>query len=250
MRRFFLRLSNFLRRERADREMAREIASHLALMEDDFIRRGMAPGEARLAARRSYGGVEQTKELHRDERSFVWLEQLLQDARHAWRSLAKSPGFVAVAVLSLAFGIGVNTAIFTLVNGILLKQLPLADPQRIVQVNGKIQEFDTNAFSAPALREIGRRSEIFSDVTGFSASPALLEIGGDPRSIDLEIVTGSYFSIFGARPELGRLLDQEDERDGALPVCVLSHQAWRMHFGGDPARSAGLYPSTAFPSRW
>src|ERR1035437_436159 len=92
MRRFFLRLSNFLRRERADREMAREIASHLALMEDDFIRRGMAPGEARLAARRSYGGVEQTKELHRDERSFVWLEQLLQDARHAWRSLARARG--------------------------------------------------------------------------------------------------------------------------------------------------------------
>jgi predicted permease len=226
MRRFFARLSNFLHRERADREMAREIDSHLALIEDDLIRRGMTPLEARLAARRSYGGVEQTKERHRDARSFVWLEQLLQDARHAYRSLAKSPGFVAVAMLSLAFGIGVNTAIFTLVSGILLKELPVADPHRIVQIN-------TGSF--PEFRELRRQDAIFSDAVAFSSLPGVLEINGDPQKIDFEMVTGSYFAFFGARPALGRLLDEEDDRvEGAHPVCVLSHAAWSTHFGSDP----------------
>ena len=235
MRRFFLRLSNFLRRERADREMAREIASHLALMEDDFIRRGMAPGEARLAARRSYGGVEQTKELHRDERSFVWLEQLLQDARHAWRSLAKSPGFVAVAVLSLAFGIGVNTAIFTLVSGILLKELPVHDPHRIVQIDARAKDFENHSYNFPAFRELRRQDAIFSDAVAFSPKTGVLEINGEPQKIGFEMVTGAYFAFFGARPALGRLLDEEDDRvEGAHPVCVLSHAAWRTYFGGDP----------------
>ncbi len=235
MRRFLARTVSFLRREQADREMAREIESHLVLIEDDFVRRGMTPEEARLAARRTWGGVEQTRELHRDARSFVWLEQLFQDARHAWRSLVKSPSFVAVAMLSLAFGIGVNTAIFTLVNGILIRKLPVAGPERIVQINGKLGEFNTNAFSLPAFRELRRRAEIFSDVIGFSAAAAMLEAGQEPKSINLEIVTGSYFSFFGGRPELGRLLAPDDDRDGARPVCVLSHRLWRTQFGADPA---------------
>ena len=235
MRRFLARLSNFLHRERADREMAREMASHLALIEDDSIRRGMAPEEARMAARRSYGGVEQTKELHRDERSFVWLEQLLQDVRHAYRSLAKSPGFVTVAVLSLAFGIGVNTAIFTLVNGILLKQLPVPDSHRIVQVNAKTGYSDRlSAYSFPVFRQIRAQTAIFSGVAGFSPASAVLDLDGAPNKVDLELVTGNYFTLFGGRPALGRLIGDEDDRvESARPVCVLSYEAWRSRFGGD-----------------
>src|SRR3984957_7277307 len=175
MRRFFARLATFFRSGRAERELHREIAAHLTLLADDFERRGMTREEPRRAALRAYGGVEQAKELHRDERSFVWLEQAFQDLRHACRGLARSPVFVAVAVLSLAFGIGVNAAIFTLVNGILLKNLPVPDPHRIVQLNAHIEKkgFDRSGFTFPVYRELRRQTEIFSDIAGFSETQAV-----------------------------------------------------------------------------
>jgi len=234
MRWFFARLSNFLNPERADRAMRCEMESHLALIEEDLVRRGMAPAEARVAARRSLGGLEPARERHREARSFVWLEQLAQDLRHALRNLARSPGFVAVAVVSLALGIGLNTAAFTLVNGILLKRLPVADPHRIVQLNGRIRDFEGDVFSLPEWREIRRRREIFSDVIGFSSMPGLLEDNGNSQNIDLQMVTGSFFEFFHARPELGRLLDEEDDRvEGAHAVCVISDHLWREKFGGN-----------------
>jgi predicted permease len=235
LRRLFAKLNNFFHRRRADQELDREIASHLALLEDEFLRRGLTPEDARLAARRAYGGVEQAKELHRDERSLFWLEQALQDLRHAWRSLRKSPTFVLVALLSLAFGIGVNTAIFTLVNGILLKTLPVAEPHRIVQLSAHLDTFDSSGFSFPAFRELRRQSAIFQDAIAFRSNSGILDLGGDSHKIDLELVTGSYFLFFGARPSLGRLLDEEDDRvEGGHRVCVLSYQAWQTYFGGDP----------------
>src|SRR5258708_1085651 len=126
LRRFFAKAGAFLFRARAERELEREVDAHLALLQDDFKRRGMTADEARLAARRAYGGVEQSKELHRDERSFVWLEQALQDLRHACRGLARSPGFTLLAILTLALGIGLNPTLFSAYNGIALKPLPVA----------------------------------------------------------------------------------------------------------------------------
>ena len=234
MRRLFAKLRNFFSRRRADQEMTREIDSHLALLEDEFVRRGMDLPEARLAARRAYGGVEQSKELHREVRSLVSLEQALQDLRHAWRSLRKSPGFVTVALLSLAFGIGVNTAIFTLVNGILLKTLPVANPHRIVQVSERVNNHDDNRFGFSAFLGLRRQREIFADAIAFSNKFVTLDTDGEPNKIDLGSVSGSYFSFFGALPILGRLLDEEDDRvEGAHRVCVLSYQTWQTHFAGD-----------------
>ncbi len=236
MRRFFARLVNLVRPGRAERDLEREVASHLSLIEEDLMRRGMTPEAARTASRRTYGGVEQAKELHRDARSFVWMEQVLQDARHACRGLWKSPGFVAVAMLSLAFGIGVNAAIFTLVNGILLKKLPVPEPERVVQVSAKLKEFESNGFNYPAYRALSRQPAIFSDTIAFSGRRSNLELDGEPHPIDFELVTGGFFRFFGARPALGRLIDDEDDRaEGAHPVCVLSYNAWQTHFGGNPA---------------
>jgi predicted permease len=234
-RRFLARLSAFLRRGPAERDLAREVAANLALMEDDFRARGMSPAGARLAARRAYGGVAQAMEIHRDARSFVWLEQAFQDVRHAVRGLRKSPRFVAVALLSLCFGIGVNTAIFTLVHGVLLKQLPVPNPDRVVQIKAQFKDFAGTGFSYPVFRELRRQDAIFADVIGFSNRPAAIEEGETRRPVLLQMVTGSYFSLLGGQPALGRWIEEEDDRvEGSRRVCVVSYEQWQSSFAGDP----------------
>jgi len=134
LRRFFLRLYNFLRPGRTEPDLARELASHLALLEDEFIRRGLTLEEARLAAQRTFGGIEQTKELYRDARSFVWLDDARRDLRHAVRTLRRTPAFTATVVLTLALGIGANTAMFSVISGVVLKPLGYPGADRIVAV--------------------------------------------------------------------------------------------------------------------
>ena len=234
-RQFLAKVSTLFRRGRAEDEIARDVDSQLGLLEDDLQRGGMPADEARLSARRAYGGLEQAKELARDELTFVWLEQLLQDARHAFRGLSRSPAFAAVALLWLALGIGANTAIFTLVNGILLKKLPVPDPERIVQIQARLREFESSGFNYPAFRELRRQTGIFADVIGFWSRSAVAEGDGDSYTVGFESVTGSFFSFFGARPALGRLIDEEDDRaEGAHPVCVLSYRIWQARFGAEP----------------
>lgn len=226
--RFFRRLRALLGRASAEREMSREMAAHLQLMQDDFERQGMTPAEARVAALRAYGGVEQAREMHRDARSFAGLETLFQDLRQVLRSLAKSPAFTLIALLSLGCGIGVNTSIFTLVNGILLKELPVADPHRIVEPEAVLREFTSDGFSFPGFEELRNQREVFSDVIGFWRTRGVLDLNNNPRKVSFTLVTGSYFRFFDARPALGRLLDEEDDRvERANAVCVLSYRAWQ-----------------------
>src|SRR2546429_8632557 len=135
LRRVFLRFYLLFADSKAEADLAREIAAHLALLEDEYLRQGMTADDARRAARLAYGGVEQTKQLHRDERSFQGLSQILQDTRYTLRQLRKSPGFAATVILMLGLGIGANIAIYSFMESILLRSLPVADPESLVVLN-------------------------------------------------------------------------------------------------------------------
>src|ERR1700687_1386997 len=135
LRRLFFRLLNATRPRRADPDLDRELPAPLRLLEDDFQRRGLSLEEARLAAKRAFGGVEHTKDRHRDARSFVWIDDIRRDAAYAIRAARRSPAFALLGVAIMALGIGANTAVFSVVNAVLLKPLPYQDPERIATLS-------------------------------------------------------------------------------------------------------------------
>ena len=158
--RFIRRLVNVLRGSRADDQLSRELDAHLRLIQDDFERRGMSPDEARRAARRAFGGVEQAKEQQRDARSFVWLEDAKRDLAYAVRALVRSPGFTVTAVGSLALGIGANAAIYSLVDAVLLRKMPVAAPAQLVEIS----RLNGTTLSYSLYETIRARNAVFSGV--------------------------------------------------------------------------------------
>jgi predicted permease len=242
LRRFFARLVAFLFRARAERELGREIDAHLTLLQDEFERRGLTPDAARRAAKRAYGGIEQAKELHRDERSFLWLEQALLDGRHACWTLKRSPGFTLVAVVTLALGMGLNTTLFSAYNAVALKPLPVSNPKEVVGftrwVKGHRQGASQSWFSYSEYlycREQGDR--LSSLVAGSSLVGALgtLSTGAGIGKLSGQLVSSNYFAVLGIQPVLGRGFQTEDKSVvSASPFVVISYRFWQRGFGGDP----------------
>ena len=179
MRRFLLRLLNVFRRKTAEMDLAREIAAHLALLEDDFRRRGMSAGEARLAARRAMGSVEHTKDLHRDARSLVWLDDARRDIVHAARLLRRNPLMTITAALSLAVGIGANTAIFTVANALLLRSAGGRGRSRSPRGHIGIGRIDSgfNPGSYPTYLDIRRRATPLGGVYAHPMFPHAMSLG-------------------------------------------------------------------------
>jgi predicted permease len=254
LRRNLSKLSNLFRNNRAEEELAREVASHLTLLADDFERRGMSPEEARLAAKRAYGGVEQAKQAHRDERSLLWIEQTIQDLRYALRMLARSPGFATVAILTLALGIGANSAIFSVINAVMLRALPAEDPQRLVifswsshhepKLRGHSMYGDCDddnhtrdcAFSVPFYEALRSHTATFSGVAAFAGPLEVGFSGNGPANIARgEYVSGDYFSTVGAKTIVGRPLSPADDVPSASPAIVLDYGYWQRAFGADPS---------------
>ncbi len=216
--------------------MAEEMQAHLDGLTARNVAAGMSPEEARFAARRAFGGVEQIKERARDERRWVWLEQFSQDVRITGRSLRRSPGFVVVAVLSLALGIGANTAIFSFINGVLLKPLPYRDAERLVILsekslpNGEPYQVST----LTAMDWIGAsRSAGFDAMAAMAIGSVAWANGGETRALREAQASAGMLDILGVGVELGRAFLPEEFEPGKARVVVLSHSLWVAQFGGD-----------------
>jgi macrolide transport system ATP-binding/permease protein len=242
------RCLGFLRGNRLDADLDEELRSHIELAAEDNLRRGMSEEEARRAAFREFGGVTQTKEEFRVQRGLPLLEVLAQDTRYALRQLRRSPGFTLTVIITLALGIGANTAIFTLVQGILLRSLPVNDPSRLYRIGDRndccyfdgfqnddgdfdLFSYDLYLHLKQAAPEFERLAAVEAGGNGFS-----VRYGNTPaKPMRSEYVSGNYFATLGVGAYAGRQLNESDDTPGAAPALVLSYQTWQAEFSGDPS---------------
>jgi predicted permease len=211
-------------------ELEKELRFHLDQHTSDLIARGCSPEEAQRQARLALGGPERVKELCRDARGTRWLRDILQDLPYAARILRKNPGFTFVVVLSLAIGIGANTAIFSLLDTLLLKSLPVKQPEQLVFVSGL--HF---AHPDPIYQELKERNSVFAGMLTFHTIEMTMSDGSQAERVSGELVSGDFFSTLGVGPHLGRVFNESDDQTpGAHLVTVISYNFWQRRFGGDP----------------
>lgn len=234
-----LRLRSLLRRGRVEQELDEELRYHLERQIEENLGKGMTAREARLAALRAMGGIEQQKERCRDMRRVNFIEDLMRDLRYGLRVLAKSPVFTIVAVVSLALGIGANTAIFSVVNGLLLRPLPYPDSQRIVAVwHTPPQESfpGLSRFSVSPANYLDwkSQSDVFEQMAAYGYTGFNLSTGNEPVSVTGVAVSSEFFSALRTNPSQGRTFFPEEEQPGRDHVVVLSHDLWQRAFGANP----------------
>jgi len=244
VRAWMARLGGLFGKRRHDSELAAELDSHLQMQIDDNVRAGMMPEEARRQALMHLGGIDQAKETYRDRRGIPWLESLLQDVRFGLRMLRKNPGFTAVAILTLALGIGANAAIFSLTDQVLLSSLPVQQPRQLVEFVSPGPDpghtwsdgIQGSSFSYPIFVDLrGKLTQAFSGV--LATYPATVDVSGfgAPERVPAELVSGNYFDLLGVTPALGRVFSTYDETAvGGNPVAVLTYGFWQRRFGSDP----------------
>ena len=227
-------LKSLFRKSKLDTDMAEEMRQHLENRQQSYIDAGMSPDEARYAAQRAFGGVEQLKEIAREQRSGVWLEQLIRDFRHAFRSLAKSPGFTAVAVVTLALAIGVNSAVFALVNAVVLRPLVPLRPGEVVNLFNGQQGADRGfrPFSHAEYLALREAKDTFTEVAATYLTSAGIDRDGGIRRSRAYFTSENYFSMLGVQPALGRFYNADECRpNAAIPVVVASYALWQRVSG-------------------
>ena len=236
LRRFFIRLSNFAAGRRADQRVREEMAEHLALQTEENLRAGMSPVEARRQAALKLGAAQAVREKYHAEGGLPLMETLLQDVRYGLRMLVKKPTFTIVAVLTLALGVGANTAIFSIVNAVLLRSLPYRDPDRLVRIffNEPGVGLRDVKFSKPELDDLQTRAGVFEDVTPIFEGSENLTGAKQPERVEAVNGSFSYFSMLGVIPQIGRLFGPQDFAPGFAPVAVISDGLWRRAYGADP----------------
>jgi predicted permease len=221
-------------RRRTDRDFQNEIEAHIRLEADRLIADGMPAAEAETAARRAFGNVTTVRERFHESRRSQWWDQLAQDLRYGWRSLRKTPGFTAAAALTIALGVGANTAVFSLVDAVLLQSLPVQNPKQLVFLEVAGSQGGSGAPPYPCFARLRAETSAFTGLATFTSDELRIEIHGRPEQVMGQAASGNYFELLGVKPALGRLLTAEDEKLDP-PVAVISDRYWRRRFGGDPA---------------
>ena len=226
------RLWGTFRKTPEDAAMEKELVLHLEMAADEWQRRGLTRDEAIRHARLQAGGVAQAMEQRRDQRGLPWLADLLQDVRFGARMLRRAPLVTAVALVTLTLAIGANSAIFSLVDPLLFRDLPVREPASLVEFTFQFpRDPPLNMFSFASYERYRDSNHVFSDVFGLAPMTTQSRTGGEP--IGVEVVTGNFFQALGVRPALGRLLEPSDDRPGAPPVAVVSWQYWQNRFSGE-----------------
>ena len=243
LRRAVLGLFNALWPGRREDDLAREVSAHLAVIEDDLIGRGLTPDAARLAARRALGGVAHAKDLHRDARSFPWLDDARRDVQYAIRTLRRSPGFAGVVVLTIALGIGANTAIFSVLDAVLLHPLPFSEADRLVRLyenvpaseapNGRPRRL--GGIDAREFLAVRAQARTLSHVVAHAIALVSVAGGADTSQRELTALSSTTFAMLGVQPILGRAFTPEEDQPGRDRVIILSDAAWQRYFGRNPA---------------
>jgi putative ABC transport system permease protein len=230
------RLRALLRKSEAERELDDELRYHLERQIEVNTAAGMSVEEARYAALRAMHGLDQRKEECRDMRRVRFIEDLWQDFRFSLRSLLKRPGFTAIILIALALGIGANTAIFSLVNAVILQPLPYQDPDRLISVFGSRNRSTQGSVGPTDFLDYRSQNKTFEQfaASGSMMLPMNFTGSGEPERLNTSAITGNYFDTFGVRPALGRGFSLENEKTGQDQVTVISHAFWQTRFGGDP----------------
>ena len=251
LRRFLARIWNFAAARRQNERLREEMDQHIAMQTEENLRAGMAAADARRQALLKWGAVGTIREQYHAEKGLPGLERMLQDVRFAGRMLRKSPVFTMVAVLTLALGIGANAAIFTLVNALIVKDLPVADPKSLVRLgnnndccvgigsrdNGEYSYFTTDSYEY-LRKNVPEFEELAAMQAGFMYRPVVVRRDGTadaPRSVMGEFVSGNYFRTFGLSAMAGRTLQHSDDAVGVPLTAVMSYETWKTRFNGDPS---------------
>jgi predicted permease len=228
------RLRGFGRTRQQEQDLRAQIDAHIEEAVEEYLQQGLPPAEARRLARRDFGGVAQVEEACRDARG-PWLRDLSRDVRYSARTLRRNPAFAAIAIVSLAVGIGANTAIFSLVNSLLFRPRAVADPSRIVELYTGTRSEPYETTSYPSYLEFRDRNEVFTGLAAYGTRQFNLGDANQVEQIWGEVVSGNYFDVLGVQPAIGRgFLADEDRIPGRNPVVVIGHALWQRRFNADP----------------
>lgn len=258
-----MRLGALFRRRQLDQDLDEELQLHLEEMTQQYIEDGMSPEEAHYAALREFGNVELSKQECRDTRKTLWIQNLLEDLRFSVRTLRKNAGFSVVAMLTIALGIGVNTAIFSVVNAVLIRPLPFEQPKRLMFLRESSREVPDMFLSLANFADWQSRNKVFQSMGAFRRASAILTGNGEPRRILVGQISAGLFPTLGVAPVLGRNFTAADDRPDAAPVLLLSERFWTREYNRDPGilgkqiklsgqiyTVIGVMPTQGFPPYW